>query len=446
MRSRTIPATEGLPIQGLSPADLADIRRSDSRLSKRLRPTLNLFEYSNQVPVPRNVIGSVRLNSRASLSITPKVGDQDDWIGASLDLMMPERAVAAGSRRAARTSAARSLEDGLALIFRDRLESAFRAEGPIEVMHTEFAHSGSLDGQLDVERWVIERPMRTYTFPVHRSVLDANNEFTAALAMAAVLLSRSTTEGSLGAALMRLSREMRPGFPEVVAVDPSVIARPLPAQWSRYDEAWSIAQVVLTNAGFTSQHGTLAGIEVALEPWRLLEELLDRTVRDTVRLARSEGLDWTSRRHPAIDFLHPDNSSAGPLTRILGPRTGYPENLIEGPSGVVASFEAKYSRPSAPAAIRDHMYQLLTTAAYAGSPVAVLVYPELAGAVHWRAASTRTSVRDIYAIGLDLFGYSQQQGVGGRSAALMGLLAPSLATDGTARQMPRESHARPKID
>lgn len=425
MKRRIIEAVEGQPIAGLSPRDVVDLQQARTRLQDRLRPTLPMFDDTAKGIVPTNVVGTVGLNSRTVLSITPKVGEGDDWVGASLDLMVPERASLAGHRRAARTSIEKSLESGLAVIYRDRLERALRAEGPIEIMHSEFARSGSLDGQLDIERWVLSRPMRDFSFPVHRSVLDANNELTAALSLAAVLLARSVADGTVRSALMKLSRDIRPGLPEVVAFDPSVIGRPLPQQWSRYDEAWSIAQVVLTTSGFTSRHGSLAGVEVALEPWRLLEELLDRTVTEVVRQARMAGLDWHNRIHPVIEFLHPDTSGRGDLVRLLSPRTGEPENLIIGPSGAVASFEAKYSRPAGPRAIRGHMYQLLTTAAHAGSPCAVLVYPELAEPVHWRAANARTSVRDVYALGLNLFGYSRDGGVGERATVILDLVDPS---------------------
>jgi McrBC 5-methylcytosine restriction system component len=422
MKRRIIEAVEGQTITGLSATDLVDLQQARTRLKDRLRPTLPLFEDTSQGVVPRNIVGTVGINSRTVLSITPKVGEQDDWVGASLDLMVPERASLAGHRRASHTNAQRSLESGLAVIYRDRLERALRAEGPIEVMHSEFARSGSLDGQLDIEEWLIARPRRDFSFPVHRSVLDANNELTAALSLAAVILARSVSDGGVRSALMKLAGDVRPGLPEVAAFDPSVIGRPLPQQWARYDEAWSIAQVVLRTAGFTSHHGSLSGVEVAVEPWVLLEELLDRAVSEVVRHARELGLDWHNRRHPAIDFLYPDQPGQGALSRLLTPRGARPENLIVSPNGPIASFEAKYSRPAGPAAIRHHMYQLLTTAAYAESPCAVLVYPELAEPIHWRATSMRTSVRDVYAVGLNLYGYTKNQGVAGRASQLLQII------------------------
>lgn len=429
MRRRVIQTTEGQPILGLSDIDAADLQRARARLKDRLKPTLPMFEDTARGVAPTNIVGTVGLNARTVLSIAPKVGGQDDWVGAALDLMVPERASIAGHRRATRRFMERSLESGLAVIYRNRLERALRAEGPIEVMHSEFARSGSLDGELDVEHWILDQPLRTFKFPVHRSVLDANNDLTAALSLTAVILSRSVTDPSVRSALIKLSRDIRPGLPDVVAIDPSVVGRPMPQQWSRYGEAWSIAQVVLKSAGFTSRHGSLAGVEVALEPWRLLEELLDRTVRAVTRLAREQGLDWLNNTHPSVELLEADMPGQGVLARLLSDRVAYPENLIVDSSGPVASFEAKYSRPSGPRAIRNHMYQLLTTASHAGAPFAVLVYPELAEPIHWRVANTRTSVRDVFAVGLDLYGYTQVEGVGGRAATILQLIHPATSTE-----------------
>ncbi|MBF6271613.1 hypothetical protein IU436_30790 [Nocardia farcinica] len=427
MRRRVVEAVEGAPIGDLNDADLVDLTRARARLKERLKPRLSLFEDTTAGCVPRNIVGTISLNSRTVLRVAPKVGDDQDWVGAALDLMLPERSSVAGHRQAARTGASNSLEDGLAAVYRERLDRALRAEGPIEVMHTEFAHSAALTGRLDVERWVLEKPFGQLTFPVHRSVLDANNELTAALALAAVILSRSVTDGTVRNALVKLSRDIRPGLPDSVTVDPSVIGRPLPQQWSAYNEAWSIAQVVLSNSRFASRHGTLSGVEVALEPWILLEELLDRTVREVVRRGQADGHGWHNKRHPSVELLRSDDNPGRDvsLARLLSNRTAYPENLIMGPDGPIASFEAKYSRPKEPVSIRNHMYQLLTTAAHAGSPRAVLVYPELSEPIHWSTVDSHTPVNDVFAVGLNLYGYSKHSGVAERAQQIFDLLLHS---------------------
>lgn len=422
MKRRVVEAVEGAPVAGLTQPDLVDLQRARARLTARLKPRPPLFEDTAQGCVPRNVIGTISLNPRTVLRVTPKVGSDQDWVGAALDLMVPEQAAVAGHRHSARTGAHNSLEFGLAAIYQERLERALRSEGPLEVMHTEFTRSGALAGALDTQRWVLDRPFQQLTFPVHRSVLDADNDYTAALALVAVILSRSVTNGTARSALLKLSHDLRPGLPDPIAVDPSVIGRQLPQQWSAYDEAWSIAQVVLSNSRFTSRHGSLAGVEVALTPWVLLEELLDRTVREVVLRARVDGFDWRSQRHPTVNLLQPADPSLAPLARLLEPRRAYPENLIVDASGPVAAFEAKYSRPLKPESIRNHMYQLLTTAAHAGSPRAILIYPELSEPVHWRTLDNRTPVRDVYAVGLNLYGYSHQVGVAARAAQIYALL------------------------
>lgn len=424
MKRRVIEVVEGSPLRDLTPSEQADFRRARTDLERRLRPRRLPFEDAAQGPVPRNIIGTVTLNSRTQIRVLPKVQNGADWIRACLDLMIPERASVAGNRRASRRAAQPSLESGLAVIYRERLTRALRSEGLIEVIHEEYALSDSLTGHLDVERWVMGRAMRELTFPVHRPVLDANNDFTATLAMACTVLARSVDDGATRSALFKIARDLRPGLAQPTATNHAVLAQRLPSQWSAFDNAWSIAQVVLANSGFASRHGLLSGVEVALEPWVLLEELLDRTVRHVVSRARSLGLDWRCERQATVQLLDPVEPGNGALTRLLSPRVAHPENLIVGPEGVVASFEAKYSRPNGPAQIRSHMYQLLTAAAHAGSPCAVLVYPELAAPIHWTTASGRTSVRDVYAVGLDLFGYTAVDGCGARVETILEMILP----------------------
>ena len=423
MQRRVIEVVEGMPLSDLTPSDQVDLRRAREDLKRRLRPRRPLFEDSAYGPVPGNIIGTVTLNGRTQIRVLPKVEAGAEWVRACLDLMVPERASVAGNRRASKQAGLPSLEAGLAVIFRDRLTRALQSEGPIEVIHGEYARSDSLTGRLDVEKWITGRAMRELTFPVHRPVLDANNDFTSALSLACMVLARSVDNSSTRSALVKLSRDLRPGLAQPTAVNPAVLAQRLPPQWSSFEEAWSIAQVVLLNSGFASRRGVLSGVEVALEPWVLLEELLDRTVRQVVRCAQAKGIAWKCERQATVQLLTPGEAGASPLERILSPRVAHPENLIVGPEGVVASFEAKYSRPKSPEQIRGHMYQLLTTAAHAGSPCAVLVYPELAEPIHWVNASERTSVRDVYAIGLDLFGYSAVDGCGSRADAIFSMVS-----------------------
>lgn len=414
----------------LSPSDQVDLQRARGDLTRRLRPRRPPFEDTAQGPVPRNVIGTVTLTTRTQIQVLPKVDTDGDWVEACLDLMLPERASIAGNRKASRLASKTSLESGLATIYRDRLSRALRAEGPIEVMHEEFARSESLSGRLDVEKWLTERAIGRLTFPVHRSVLDANNDFTSALALTCTVLARSADDGPTRSALLKLARDLRPNLPQPRTVNSGVLVQRLPSQWSAFEEAWSIARVVLSNTGFASRHGVLSGVEVALEPWVLLEELLDRTVRQIVQRAKALGLDWRSEKQATIPLLDPVEPGVGTLARLLSRRVAHPENLIVGPEGVIASFEAKYSRPRGPEQIRSHMYQLLITAAHAGSSCAVLVYPELSKPIHWTTASTRTSVTDVYAVGLDLFGYSAVEGCHHRADVILGLLrANSAASD-----------------
>lgn len=424
-RRREIQAVEGEPVKGLSPSETRDLNRAREELNGRLRPTLPLFQDTAKGVVPTNIVGTVKLNASTVIRIRPKVGQGDDWMAAALDLMVPERATFAGHRHARRGARKRSLEAGLAAIYNDRLGRALRTDGPIEVTHSEFAFSGSLDGQLDVERWLLGKSMREIAFPVQRTVLDADNEFTEALAFAAALLSRSAGGGPLRSSLSKLAQEIRPGLPAVMSVDPGIIGRPFPQQWSRYQEAWSIAQVVLDSASFSAQQGRLAGVEVALEPWKLLEELLDRSLNELVRHLRTEHVLWTNSRQEKFAILRREGIAGGPLSRLVGHRFAKPENVLTSPNGTVATFEAKYSRPGGPRAIRGHMYQAIVAAAYARSPIAVLVYPELAQPVHWRTANDRTAVRDVWAIGLDLFGYSSRVGLQERANTLRQILCPS---------------------
>jgi hypothetical protein len=89
----------------------------------------------------------------------------------------------------------------------------------------------------------------------------------------------------------------------------------------------------------------------------------------------------------------------------------------------VATFEAKYARFSQEdGPPREHVFQAIATAAAAGSPLAVLVYPDLFEPISWRVHGFGDRPSTLAAIGLGLFAYQRGGGDVERGQRLLALV------------------------
>jgi hypothetical protein len=93
----------------------------------------------------------------------------------------------------------------------------------------------------------------------------------------------------------------------------------------------------------------------------------------------------------------------------------------------IAVFEAKYSswRRGEEFPRREHVFQVLTSAAAAGAPTAVLVYPGRFGRSEWKVQMAGGAPDRLVCLGLDMFGVvrSEQEDERARAiAALLGLI------------------------
>lgn len=169
----------------------------------------------------------------------------------------------------------------------------------------------------------------------------------------------------------------------------------LPAQWASYAPAWDIAAPILRSQSVVGDPGRATGLEVAVEPWRLLETLLERTL---VTLAATDG-DVRVEQKTTPPLLTGEDSAGG---ADAFPSAVEPDGLLTHADGrVLATFEAKYSkRPK-----RDHVYQALATAAALTSPVACLLYPWSEPPRRFDVTGFHGHPQTLMTIGVDLFGY-----------------------------------------
>jgi hypothetical protein len=207
-----------------------------------------------------------------------------------------------------------------------------------------------------------------------------------------------------------------PGEPIPHFVNSSVANRSLPSQWTNFQPAWDIAAAVLKNRSVVGAPGSTVGLEVAVEPWPLLETLLERSLSALETIYLDEGYKFEAKR-------------SWPLLDRAGKRALQvePDGLLTKHGEVVATFEAKYTRPG-PAPAREHTFQAITTAAALGAPLAVIVYP---GDEPFRRFDIRGSSeypRDLVTMGLSMFSYLRPVGDESRARQLHQLLSSMSAT------------------
>lgn len=404
--------------------------RALTRLRRATKPRIAYFEKEGDGVRVTNLVGTVRLDSRTVLDVTPKTAPESDWMGAVVDLMLPERISVSGNRDGARSRRYRNLTDAVAAIYADRLESALRRNGPLEVIRQWEQVSGTLRGKLLNSRWTRTQVLTPHKFPVNVSGLTVDNEFASAIAFCADVLARDTGDPSVAARLRSLSAASRPGKAPVVSVNPLVARRELPQQWSGFGDTWAIAASLLSGTSLLGRHGSTAAFDVATESWPLLETFLRRSIDTCAALATGEGRAWSSSKPEKWQLLKVQTGSNHAADKRG--REVKPDGLLLANGAVLASFEAKYRHLAGGPAPREHVFQAITTAAALGAPYAVLVYPESRTPAVFDVLGHSEGPNQLLILGFDLFGYRKGAIADGR-AMYDALLHASVDSGGNGR-------------
>lgn len=387
-------------------------------LSQTLRPRRRQVVRSDGVVEVRNFIGSVRLAGGAVLEVEPKVPTESAWPEAVVQLLTDSSRISVtGSQRSRQGDPRRDLTSVIAFEYARRLEIALAKEGPLHVFERRSHVSRRLNGQLDIGRYARGAWRDPALFPVQRDELTVANDFARGLSLVSRSFRRSVVDPALNARLRRLESEVIPGQALPAFLNPAVASRRLPAQWSGYRPAWDIAAAVLKNRSLINDPGHSAGLEVAIEPWPLLETLLERTL-DTIARDTPSGL--TVRAKTDYPLLKEGEKVRGEVI---------PDGVLEDASGIpVASFEAKYTNPSEHPK-EAHRYQALATAAVLHSPLAVLVYPGDEPPRIYDVQGFNRQPAKLATVGLDLYRYQRTDGAATRASLILDILAAANAVD-----------------
>lgn len=403
---KRVSAVEEAPLEADS-ADAIAIYERLVRLRVELSPRLEFVAGSPRAPVIRNLVGSVQVSANLVVDIEPKTAPNTDWQTAVIDLLATDRVHAGGFTQNA-ALAQRRLPDAFAYLYADQLGRALRTAGPLLVIRHEALRKPSLTGRLDVTAWVRSRQFAPHIFPQQATVLTADNEFTRALAWVSLALAARVADSATRSRLLRLARDIRPGLPEHPLLDPGIAHKALPPQWREYAAAWATATAILRRISPLHREGTQEGLNLAVEPWPLLETLLRRSLRHAARLGVDAGFDVVAVPKSSAPFLKP--MPAGEVRRVV------PDGVLLVGGAPVVSLEAKYSTP-ATENLRIHTFQAMTTAAALGAPLAVLVYPQAFEPRAWMNVGATKTPTVVAAIGVDMYAYragNGEQTQGGR--------------------------------
>lgn len=411
---RRIPAREGEQVADVDMVTAQLIRSRLVALRSELAPRLPFLGGDGNMPTVQNLVGSVQLRPDLVLDVSPKVAPGDNWAASLVDLLVDEKAHFAGRTQHAEIRPHQVLADTFARLYLEQVEVALRKDGPLQVMERVSNSSQRLAGKLDVTRWLLNRTLKPQEFPQELTVLTVDNDYTAALAWVAEALAARCVDPMLAGRLRALVPRLRPGLPEYVHVSPDVASRGVPPQWRAYGPAWITACAVLRRISPLHRSGFVDGLNLAVEPWPLLERLLHRSLASCVQLARAAGqnLSWAPQsRGP---FLTPEAQpqrvqSAPEFESIHTPRHVEPDGLLREGSKLLATFESKYSIPTY-SSTRGHFFQAVATAAAMGAPLSVLVYPGKSAPVVWRTHGFDGSPRSVVALGLGMYNYARGEG------------------------------------
>lgn len=361
-----------------------------------------------------NVIGTV-LAGNLEIEIAPKTKGAEDWVASVLALLSEERVTLTGERRAGEGRRA-SLLEALSGAYADRLERVLDNEGPITLLQNRNGSGETLQGSLDVERWVLTAAWQPHILPYELAELSPGNAYNSTLAFVAILLASATRAWNLRSRLTTVARRLVPDGPLPIHLQPGIEDRPLPDQWSSYRPAWELARLIIRQRLPLSERRELAGMAFAIEPWPLLEKLLERCLRVVAADLGRTIPKLTASTQSGTPFLKPFERR--------GPNRGLrPDAVLRVGGRVLANFEAKYRNFSATnKPLRDECYQAITAARALGSPLAVLVYPGVVPTAIWTVLQPGGCPERLAVIGLDMFAYVRGSGERERAREIVALL------------------------
>lgn len=393
----------------LSPERGAMVVDAVQGVAAMLRPRIAQVSRNDRIIEVRNFIGSVRMSDGAVLEVEPKVAVDGPWASAIVQLLKEDSRISVtGSQRSRPSGARHDLTAVIAFEYARRLERALLKDGPLQVFERHALTSRRLNGQLDVSRYAYSAWRDPVQFPIRRDELTVANDFTRGLSLVSRAFRQSVSDTALSSKLRRLESAVIPGHPAPAHLNPAAASRHMPAQWASYRPAWDIAAAILRNRSLINAPGHSVGLEVAVEPWPLLETLLERTLEEVERVSP---LRWVPKqRYPIL-------TSSGVLAGEVEP-----DGLLENAAGdTMATFEAKYTR-SRQHPSEKNRYQALATAAVLQAPLAVLVYAGTEPVKLYEVHGFNGRPAQLATVGLDMYGYERDFGAKLRAEAVIQLM------------------------
>lgn len=378
--------------------EVGDIQRAIENLRSSLKPRIPQFERHDRGVEVKNLVGSVRMTSGRTLEVRPKIAVNQNWTNSLVQLLdHSSRISVTGSQRTRESAQRQDLTSAIALEYARRLEAALASDGPMQVLQRHSLVSRRLNGHLNVSKWLRQATIDPTKFPLAREELTVANDFARGMSLACGYFRRSSSDAELNARLRRLEAAVVPGDALPSYVNPAVAHRRLPAQWNRYRPAWDIAAAMLKNRSLVGDPGHSIGLEVAVEPWPLLETLLGRALQ---AIARNPELNLEAPAKTTYPLLSENGRAVGRVE---------PDGLLTRGGYSVATFEAKYtSPPDVP--YEAHRYQALSTAAAVHSPRAIIVYPGSQPSRVFEVNGFAGFPARLITVGLDMYNYDRHSG------------------------------------
>lgn len=367
-----------------------------------------------------NMIGTIA-TSRVAIEVRPKTSPGQNWLQSVLDLMDDRPVFVSDDVPASESDPDARFLDLIARAYSNRLSAALAAEGAIMTIEPVFSRSPMLSGRLRVGEWALRAAYDGHRFPVDHQVLSLENAYARTLAYVGQILAPHVREARLRRQLLECVDTLAAGR-QVDEPPTTAVGLELPVQWGAYDPAWTLAQMVLKQRARFGQSTRPHGMSLVIEPWILLERLLDRTLASLAAQLNTHGAVFRSRPQRGLTFLvgsAPDD----------GNRRLVPDSVLLRNGSPVINFEAKYrdyARTGAPH--RNESYQAITAGRALGTSLAVLVYPNAMPGKIFDVRKSGYPPEQLAVIGLDLFGYRRGSGEKDRAEAIISLIENVLGT------------------